>query len=333
MLVVAYSLTVGSLRYDTQAAALVLRRGVLPIVDRLDVAMPRRVRVDAAAGDEVTLSLDAGDGSADVFTGTVGSVRRGPTMTTIVARGAAHALARHRPSISLEQVTVGEVIVQLCGDVGVDTAEIDDGPTLARYVAAARSTALDEVARLAGLAGATATVTASGAVRATTSPSAETRLTYGREVLDVDVAAPGGDEVAFTLVGDGAGEPGTPSGLWPTDDFWAGGARDAGPGVRRRVDHELRSTGDATLAGDAWTARDAAARTPARLRCWLQPSLAPGDRLDVAGAPDDLGLGPLHVRQVVHSIEPGGAAITEVWGAHGAADSSGGLLRAIGSLL
>ena len=332
MLVVAHELRIGSLRYESHVEGLVVRRGVLPIVDRLDVAVPRTVRIDAGPGDDVALSLDAGEGSVDVFTGTVASVRRGPRSTTIVARAASHQLARYRPSLSLEQITVADVITRLCADVGLDTEDVDEGPTLARYVAIARSTALDEVARLAGLAGATATITASGALRAAAEPASEVRLTFGRELLDVDGAATADDSETFTVAGEGAGAPGAPNGLWPTDDFWAGGSPTPGPGHRRRIVHELRSTDAASVAGDAWAARDLAARSPGRLLCWLQPAMSPGDSLEVADAPDDLAFGPMRIRQIVHRIEPRAAATTEVWCS---AESSavGGLLATLGGLL
>lgn len=332
MLVVAHELSIGTLRYDSHLEALVVRRGVLPIVDRLDAVLPRGVRVDAAPGDDVALSLDAGEGSVKAFTGTVASVRRGSRSTTIVARAASHRLARYRPSVSLEQVTVGDVIARLCDDVGVATDDVDAGPTMARYVAIARSTALDEVARLAGLAGATAVVTASGALRAAAEPTSEVRLTFGREVLDIEGAAPADSTGTFAVGGDGSGEPGASNGLWPTADFWAGGAPAPGPDSRRRAAHELRSTDDATVAGDAWAARDLGARSPGRLCCWLQPSLSPGDSLEVAGAPDDLASGSMLVRQVAHRIEPGAAALTDVWCWADTA-SAGGLLATLGSLL
>lgn len=332
MLVVAHELTVGTLRYESHVEALVVRRGVLPIVDRLDVAMPRGVRVDATPGDDVALSLDAGEGPADVFSGTVASVRRGPRSTTIVAKAVSHLLARSRPSLSLEQVTVGDVIGQLCTDIGVDIAEIDDGPTMARYVTIARSTALDEVVRLAGLVGATASVTASGAVRASAAPPSEVRLTYGREVLDVTASAPADSTSTFVVGGDGAGEPGAPNGLWPTDDFWAGGAAAPGPESRWRIAHELRSTDAATVAGDAWATRDLASRARGRLHCWLQPALSPDDALEVADAPDDLALGPMRIRQIVHRVEPGVAATSEIWFS-GDTAATGGLLATLGGLL
>jgi len=340
MLAVTHSLTLGSLRYDSHLAALTVRRGVLPIVDRLDASLPRGVRVDAAAGDPVELTLDGGDGSEVVFTGTVTSVRRDLATIVVVAHGAGHTLARYRPSVSLEQVTAGDVVTQLCGDAGVSVAEVESGPTLARYVALARATALEEVVRLTHLSAATATVTATDELRTSTEPAAERRLRWGREPLTVTVAGAAAATGAFVVAGEGAGEPGASNGLWPTDDFWAGGAPAPGPQARWRVDHDVRSTSDATTAGDAWAARDAEARTPVRLRSWLLPALGPDDSVEIAEGPDDLGLAAIRVRQVVHRLQPGRPAVTDIWGhaaGAGAAGGAGGLLgalaSAVGSLL
>lgn len=327
---VAASVTLGSLRYDQHVTGLRLRRGLLPIVDRLDVGLPRGVRVEAAAGDPVVCELDGGDGAEPTFTGTVTAVRLTLTGVEVAAHGGAHRLARLRPSLSLEQVTVADVVTRLCSDAEVDTGAVVGGPTLARYVATARSTGLDEVSRLVAFAGASAWLDETDALHAAAEPSAELALRYGREPVDVagtSAPAPGG---TFVVVGEGAGAPGSARALWPVAEFMPGSPT-PGPGVRLRSAHELRTPDDARAAAEAWAARDAAARAPVRVRCWLLPGLSPGARITVADAPDDVPVATIRVRQVRHQLDPQRGAVTDVWG-HDEGAAGAGLGELLGAL-
>ncbi len=330
------SLTIGDLRYDTHASAVRLRRGLLPIVDRLDVRLPSGVRVDAAPGDPVICDLDGGEGAVTAFTGTATEVRRSLTGTAVSAHGGGHRLARLRPSLSLEQVTVGDVLARLCADAEVSTGAVIAGPTLARYVATARATALEEATRLVGFAGAWARLDPDDRLHAEAAPSLEMALRHGREILSVEAARSVVPPDRHVLVGEGAGAPGSARGLWPVADFWAGGAPPPGPGVRFGAAHELRTTDDATAAGDAWAERAAAERSRVRLRCWLLPGVEPGAQITIADAPDHLGVGTIRVRQVSHRINPAGGGTTEVRGYdEGAAGAGllGALMSAVGGLL
>ncbi len=332
MLGVAASLTAGSLRYDTHALGLTLRRGVLPIVDRLVVGLPAGVRFEAAPDDDVILDLDGGEGAETVFTGTVTAVTHEPSGPRLQAHGGARLLARYRPSLSLEQVTVGDVAGQLCDDAGVDVAGMIGGPTLARYVATARSTALDELVRLLHLGAATAAFGGDGALTAREGePAAERALLYGREIRSVRATGAPATPATAVVVGEGAGDPGSPQGLWHTSDFWAGGAPAPGPDARRRVAHELRTTSDAEAAGAAWGGRRIAELTPVLLRCWLVPAIGPGDLVHVQDAPDHLPIGAVRVREVVHRVDPAGDATTEIRGYDDGAASEG-LLGALAGL-
>ncbi len=332
MLGVAVSLTAGSLRYDTHTLGLTLRRGVLPIIDRLEVSLPAGVRFEAAPDDDVALDLDGGEGAETVFTGTVTAVTHEPSGPQLLAHGGARRLARYRPSLSLEQVTVGDVAGRLCDDAGVEVAGMIAGPTLARYVATARSTALEELVRLLHLAGASAAFGGDGALAAREGEPAEERaLLYGREIRAVRATAAPAAPAATVIVGEGAGDPGSPQGLWHTSDFWAGGAPAPGPDTRRRVAHELRTTGDAETAGAAWGGRRIAELTPVLLRCWLVPAIGPDDLVQIQDAPDHLPVGAVRVREVVHRVDPAGHATTELRGYDDGA-ASAGLLGALAGL-
>jgi hypothetical protein len=335
MLTVGASLTAGNLRYDTHGASVVVRRGMLPIVDRMEYRLPRGVRLEAEPGDDLQLDLDGGEGAETVFTGTVTGVGHDLLGARIVGHNGGASLAAFRPSDSFEDLSVGDVVRQLCADVGV-AAQVADGPTLARCVLNARSTALDEVTRLLHLAAQTASFDGSGRlIGFEDEPGEERALRYGREVVAADVSGPAPDAATRVVTGEGAGDPGASNALWPVSDFWAGGAPAPGVDTRLRTAHEIRTTDDADTAGAAWSARHAAAQTPIRLRCWLLPAIAPNDLLHVQEAPEDLGALDVRVRQVVHRIDPSNGATTDVWGFDDGAgqDMLGSLLGAIGGLL
>ncbi len=341
MLAVAAELTVGDKLYKTHVQSLRLRRGLLPIVDRLDVRLPAGVQLDASPGDDVSLDLDGGDGKTTVFTGKLSSLARSLAGPRLTAHHGALLLGRYRPSVTLEQVTIGDVIKQLCGDVSVDTGDIEDGPTLALYVADGRSTALDEVSRLARLAGCDASFDSDGKVgvfaRGSNGPGGQVALKYGRELSAVVSEHLLPDDSSRTVVGDGAGGPDSSLRRWPIVDFFSGGADDPGPSALRRAAPELRTVSDARAAGQAWSGRAADLEKTVRMRAWLLPALMPGTSVQLQELPDDVSLSAFQVSQVSHVIDARGA-FTDVWGYEASGASGGGgllgaAINAVGGLL
>jgi len=69
MLDVALSLTIGNRLYEQHCVAMRLRRTQLSALDRLEILLPVDVTFDADPGEDCSLEIDGGDGSATVFTG------------------------------------------------------------------------------------------------------------------------------------------------------------------------------------------------------------------------------------------------------------------------
>jgi hypothetical protein len=342
MLTPKVALQIGNLLYDSHAIALRLRRGLAPIVDRLEVTLPRDVRFDAAAGDEVKLELDGGEGALQVFTGEVSSIRRSLRGVGITAHDGGLALGRYRPTLSIEGSTVGEIIEALASDAGVDTGTLEDGPKIALYVADGRAGALEEIARLAAFADALASFDGEGKLFVeafgSSAHAGEMAWKYGRELLDLELERMRPDASSMTLVGEGAGEAGSSQALWPIADFLGGSAPAAGPEARRRAAPELHGPDDATAASNAWMLRRARAEIRIKLRAWLAPAVAPGTRIELQELqelPAAIDASALIVRQVVHVVDPDRGAHSEVWGTEEA--SAPGLLDqllgAVGGLL
>lgn len=342
MLTTTTTLTAGDLRYDLHTVSLSLRRGMLPTVDRLDCQLPRQTRVDASIGDRVELELDGGDGSVKVFTGTLTAVGSDASGVHLIAHNGGHDLARSWPAVSLEQLSLGDVVATICDDAGIRVEQRTSGrpPTLARYVALARRTGLDEVTRLTRLAGwlasfdgegtlvttdadgggsggLTALSGAASAGAALAGLTADSGLRWDRELVGARTVTGAAPEER-TVVGEGAGPPESTNGLWPIADFWAGGAAEPGPNVRRRVAHELRSTGDADAAGHAWAGRAGAESSPMTIDCFLVPAVEPGQLIEVSETPEDVSLPAMRVRSVHHHVSPDRGATTRLLGFPGA---------------
>lgn len=342
MLSVQAALQLGDLLYDSHVITLRLRRARLPVVDRLEVSLPAGLTFSAVPGDEVALDLDSGDvdgagGSTRVFTGLLTQVERTLQGFRLQAHGHGLLLARYRPSATMENVTVGDVIQTLCDDAEVETGQLEAGPTLALYAAEGRATALQEIARLAWLAGVQAVFDGEGALHATTgSGSAQDHaLRYGRELVGLSVGAALPDQTQLAFIGEGAGDPGSPDGRTFVTDFAKGGAPSPGPRTRRRPQPELRTVDAARTAATAWMERRAAREAPVRLDTWLLPVLAPGARVELSDVPEHLGLSECRVVQVVHQLDAARGARSRIW-ATGKVDAGGllgGLAGAVGGLL
>lgn len=336
MLTVGASVQLGNLLYASHVVSLRLRRARLPVLDRLEVTLAPGVRLEATPGDDAVVKLDGGEGEQRVFTGRISEVRQGLRGAQVVAHGGGWALARYRPSLCLEQVAVGDVIQQLCRDAEVDTGEVEQGPSLALYTADGRSTALEELPRLAHLLGAEAAFDDAGLLHVVPEgPGEDLALRYGRELVEVRSTTAPSSTTEWTATGEGAADARSPRGRWVATDFLGGAASAPGPGVRRRALPELRTVDDTRTAAAAWAARQAADATPVRLRTWMLPALAPGARLELHELPESLALAECRVSQVVHVLSAQAGAYTEVWGTArtGGMDLLGALAGLAGGLL
>jgi hypothetical protein len=329
MLRVEIALTVGRFLYDSQTVGLRLRRCRMPALDRLEAFLAPGTRFDAAPGDAVALSLDGGEGAETVFTGNLAAVGRGLDGIRIEAQGRGLALARYRPAVALERVSAGDAVRRLCRDGEVDVGAVAEGPSLALYVADGRATALQEIARLAQLAGAAGAFDGRGRLHVTAEggPGGELALRYGREVVAAHTAERLADPTRLSVIGEGAGEAGSPRGRWVIADFGRSGSDEAGVAVRRLARPEVRSSDDARAAAAALAEARALRDRPVRLRTWLMPTLAPGMLLKLSDMPDAVPLTEVRVLQVLATVSAAHGAWSDVWGSGHAA--AGGLLGAV----
>jgi hypothetical protein len=318
MLAVAMKLDLGDKRYTTHATRLRLVRARLPDVDRLEVDLPASAALAASAGDDVKLALDGGEGEHTVFTGTIQRVIGAAHVIRVVAGGAGIRLGSARPALALEGVATKQVIEQLCDEAGVETHIVDDGPSLALYLADGRSTALAEIARLAAAFGACARVDGDGRLSAGTSVGETRGLRYRRELLAAQTAAGNPPEVSVVGTGPFAAGASEEAARELVSDFTRGGDAASSFAWRR----SLAGLGDveAVRAGaSAMSERRIAAWQPFYLRTWLVPAWAPLDRVTLQDAPQRVALDEALVTRVIHCVD-GGGAWTELRGVGSAAE-------------
>jgi hypothetical protein len=333
LLAPAYALTLGEQEFTTQALAIDLELGAAPLLDVLTVRLPSAAAPSAGLGDPAQLQLDG----VSVFSGTIAALRRRERELCVTAVDAGAALAAFRPAATYEQLTVASVVRSLCGDAGVSTGALEDGPQLAFYVADPGRTAWAHIARVTRWCGALARVNGDGELDADVIDAgrADVALRYGREVLALGErrCVPAAD--AWVVAGEaGGGSAGVPEALRPTSDFFAANRPD-GPSLRHvwRFEPALRTSAAAAGAGAALARAAAAAERRGTLLTALAPALRPGTVVEVQDLPDGIEGGPLWLDHVIHHLGPdGGWSRARTWQG-GGAFSAAGLLGSLGALL
>jgi len=328
----------GNLRYDRHVTSLSADLGLLPAVNRVTAVLPRDVPVDAAPGDPAEITLDGGEGSATVLTGTVGSVRRTATANVVTAVDAGALLARLRPAATFDGQSVADVVRKLAADAGAPTGTLLAPARLAAYVAHQQRTGAEHVAELARLGGALALVDADGEVSLLPRPPGppDRALLFGREFTDYRVDdLPARPQVVVVGNGPGGFVPAPDAFLHTATPLTAGGA-DPGPSVVWAPAPALRLPAAVEAAAKEANAARAAGAQRLVADCWLLPEVRPGQLLEVQGLPGRLPAGPWLVTSVVHTLDgrAGGATrLRAVVGGDALGSLLGAALAALGSLL
>ncbi len=337
MLQPSYTLTLGNQQWTNQALSIDLELGAAPLVDRLEIRFPFAAPVSAGTGDKVSLNLNNGEKSADVFSGTVASIRRTLDQIRVTAINAGGLLAQYRPAATYESVTAGTVIRNLCGDANVDVAAIEDGVSLAFFVADGSRTAWEHIARVCGWSGSIARVNSDGEVEApvidATTP--DLALRYGRELLAIGNTEFARPVESFTVVGEsGADDAGSDDAFRLSTDFFKGNAPDA-PSLtsRWRAEPALRTAEGAARAGAATQRLYKSGGQRGAFEAFLQPELRPGTIVQIQDLPSGLPGGPLWLHSIHHRLRADGARTAARFYQGGDSFNPAGLLGALASLV
>jgi hypothetical protein len=311
LLAPAYALVLGSKRWTQQVLSLELELELAPRLDALTVRLPSSAPFDADLGDDASLDLDGGEGAQTAFTGTIAAIERGYDGVRVRVLDGGAVLAQARPATTYEQASASRVVSELCGDCGVDTGDLADGPTFAYYAAEPSRTALEHVARACAWAGAIVRFTGAGALESVVlnATTPDLALRYGRELVALRQRRLPAQLDGFVVAGEsGASSASSDDALRPTTDFF-GGSRPDGPGATSRWSFApaLRTAADAATASAALTRQYAATRECGTLDAWLLPKLRPGTVLEIQDLPDGFSKGPYWIESVSHRVTPRGA--------------------------
>ncbi|HWN67963.1 MAG TPA: hypothetical protein VNM90_10000 [Haliangium sp.] len=190
---------------------------------------------DPQLGDAVTVSLDAGDGATDVFTGEVAEVSQRADALWVLAHDGLSKMARVEVESAYEEVTAGFIVSDLVDQAGAEPGEIEDGPSLPSYVVHRGPRALHHAQRLAELCGAELGCDGSGKIhfRRPQSGSAAHRLVWAEDLVEIDVGPRAPVRDSFAVWGEGAaGSQGAERGHWlPTDLSGVSGQAAVQPGA------------------------------------------------------------------------------------------------------
>lgn len=341
LLVPSYEITLGNQRWTSQALSVDLRLEAAPLLDVLTVSFPAAAPLKAAVGDDARVHLASGESDADVFGGQISSIRRTGESIRVTAHDAGGALAAVRPAVTYEQIAAGNVVRNLCDDSGVDTSEIEDGPTLAFYVADPSRTAWEHVARLCAWSGAMARVNADNELEVVVINGAQSdvALRYGRELFETGQSKFASSIDDFVVAGEGgAGDASSADALRPSADTFAGNRPDGpGSGSLWSFEPALRTAQSAATAGAARKRLYGARRERGTFDAFLQPSLRPGTVFEIQELPGGMTAGPFWVEGVRHHVAPD-TTFTHVRFAAGGSGFDpaallGSLVSAIGSLI
>ncbi len=337
----AYKIKIGGLDAASDAKSASVQLLKLRATLTMDGAGGRCVLVLAAtdfalpkSGDPVTVALDAGDGSADVFTGEVVTVGVTAGEVRIDAGDGLGRLGRLEFDEVFEKQTAGKIARALLDAAGLSPGTVADGPSFPSYVLHRGPRALAHLQRLADQCGVDVFTDGAGKVHFAGPKEKGKQHTFrAREhVLAVQLQRCTAAYDGVVVWGEGAAsKKGEAKAHWLADDLASvsgkaavgddGTAKKGSAGQRPRsvLDGAVR-TGQ--VAGDVAAAR-ALALASRRVRGHLDvlgaPSVAPGDLVKLENFTDGLaaiadlaGADGLRVRQVCHTLDAARGLVTRL---------------------
>jgi hypothetical protein len=310
------SITLGNLQYDSHAFALEISLALLPRGGSVEMRLPASARFEAAPGDDAHVEVDGGEGAERVLTGKVREIVRTPFVTVARLHDAGGMLAEVRPAATYERQSASDIVRALASAASVSVRRMDLDVDLPAYVAHAGRSAAEHVSDLCRVGGAIARVTSGGELEVITRPAGQPdkALLYGREFLEYrafETSIP--NPSRFAMAFGASGSAGAPNALVQTSQSLPSSARPGGKGVLREPVPMLRTASAADKASTALQERAAAQTMRFEARCFLLPTIRPGDVVDVQSLPDGLSGGPWLITRVTHRLAPnrGGETLLE----------------------
>lgn len=271
----------------------------------------------AKPGGTLSIALGPTDGEKDIFTGEVSDVRLAPDGVLIEGLAATIALSRSYISQSFLDLSIADIVQQICSTAGVDVDDASGDTVLSAYAIDDRRSAWDHIVDLAQLAGADVVATDGGKLKFAT-PAASggggglggaiadaaslllgggsNGLRFGANVIDWRAATrPAPDAASVAAYGSGS-ESGSEKWHWIRHD------QDAVGSGRARVAAAASTRDAASSFADTLALRAKRAARRSTVTVTGDATLRPGQVTQVSDLPGDAG-GDLRIVAALHTLD------------------------------
>lgn len=272
----------------------------------------------AKPGGTLTVALGPTDGETDVFTGEVSDVRLAPDGVLIEGLAATIALSRSYISQSFLDLSIADIVQQICSTAGVGVDDASGDTVLSAYAIDDRRSAWDHIVDLALLAGADVVATVGGKLKFA-APAASgggggglggaladaaslllgggsTGLRFGASAIDWRAATRSAPDAATVAAYGSGSESGSEKWHWIRHD------QDAVGSGRARVAAAAFTRDAASAFADMLALRAKRAARRSIVTVTGDASLRPGQVTQVSDLPGDAG-GDLRVVAALHTLD------------------------------
>lgn len=306
-------------------AALLSLRLDLGVCGAHDAALltlwPQSTLADSQPGDTLSIALGERDAEQDQLSGQISAVRRSLRSVTLEGLGASAVLSRTFVAQTFLNQPVGQIVRDLAGSASLNIDQVQADLQLGAWHVDSSRPVWSHLQQLARLCGADLGLSASGGLRFVPADAAgpPTRLRYGAELLDWEVAQAEAQEPPQVAALGAGSEAGSEKSHWLRHD--------PGAGSRSRIQAGLVTKDAADAAAKAL--KDASSRATLRGRVWIvgNASLRPGDTVELADLPGQ-SPGPLRVLALQHRLDTLSGFVTRL----SVEGASGGGVGGLGGL-
>ena len=300
----AYQVTVGAYRATSdkrqssrELLSLVVERGLGCIGGRCMVELGDAGFAPAEAGAPVSVSLDAGEGAVDVFTGTAYAFETSAVAQIVRAADGLAKLARMQVEGAYADVSADVVVKDLLNKAGAAIGRVTSGPRLASYVVHRDPRALHHLEALAALCGADLSTDGDGKVNLALPKTGEPdhSFGFGETVLALELRHATAAFDGVEVWGEGAASSkGSDKAHWLSTDLSGVSGKasightgvpqsSAGTRVLRFTDGAIRSGGVAEDVAAAWAKALASRWLEGAIEVFGAPEVEPGDLIAIGG--------------------------------------------------
>lgn len=264
---------------------------------------------------DIELGFDDDAGVQKVMTGTLVAVEPSLLTRRLSGLSPAHLLLRTYVEITYEEKTAGEIVKDLAGQAGVETADIENGIRFPAYVVDGRRSAHRHLRDLADLCGFDLYTDFEGKLvfKKFVGGRIVHVFDFARHILEVEVTQTQARASSVEAWGESPGSGPAESWAWLTKDF-SGSKGSAGNGKPKYLLERpvLRTASAASQAAEAAMTHFKRQATRGRLLVTGAPQVRLGDAIRLQSVPEGSLNAAYQVRAVTHRLTKLGGFTTEI---------------------